>query len=516
MASGYLIAFGLIFTYIFIIFILRKTGFFDKWNMSLFGPILMIRTQKGKRLIEKISRLGSFWKWFANIGLAASYLSMFIMFSILILSAIGSTMKRVEPVPASDILVIPGVNKLIPLSFGLIALIIGIIVHEFSHGILALVGKLKVKSMGLLLLVIPIGAFVEPDAEELKNAPRLKRMRVYAAGPTMNIVVGLICALIFSWGLMGSLTPVEDGAMVFTISVGYPAEETGMEVGMLITNITVYHNVTRNDTMIDHDPMVNIENRTYNGSLMYDELGQDEISSKRISNDTYTWLVNLDDANFTISHFEVKDHDTFSGALAITAPEDKIDIGVHFKGNEMVFTNISLAHKYIYTEDEKDRGKGFLGVGAQDPKTFIEILHHPIGSADSAGEAALNLVTYSILLPMNPQVMPLHSPVTDMYEVTGFWSFLGDDAFWFLANTLYYIFWLNILIGTFNTLPSIPVDGGFIFKDTFSAVLDRMGRKVSEKKKERITQIVSISTALFVGFTILFIIFFPRFRLLFG
>ena len=331
----------------------------------------------------------------------------------------------------------------------------------------------------------------------------------------MNIVVGLICAFIFSWGLMGSLEPVEDGAMIFTLSVGYPAEETGMEVGMLITNITVYHNVTRNDIDIDHNPTGNNEKQIYNRSLKYNELSLDDISNKRISADTYNWL-SAKDANFTISYFEVKDHDTFSGALGITAPGDKIDIGVHFKGDEKVFTNISLAHKYVYTENEKDRGKGFLGVGAQDPETFIEILHHPIGSADSAGEAALNIVTYSILLPMNPQVMPLHSPVTDMYEVTGFWSFLGDDAFWFLANTLYYIFWLNILIGTFNTLPSIPVDGGFIFKDTFSAVLDRMGRKVSEKKKEKITRIVSISTALFIGFTILFIIFFPRFRLLFG
>ncbi|MDP7266101.1 MAG: site-2 protease family protein, partial [Candidatus Thermoplasmatota archaeon] len=190
MANGYIIFFGLITVYMAAIIFLKRTGYFDKLNMSLLGPILMIRTQRGKKAIAKIAKLKRFWKWFANIGLGITYLSMFMMFGVLILSTIGSTMKEIEPVPASDILVIPGVNNLIPLSYGIIALIIGIVVHEFSHGIMALVAKLKVKSMGVLMLVVPIGAFVEPDDKELKGTTRIKRMRLYASGPTMNIVVG--------------------------------------------------------------------------------------------------------------------------------------------------------------------------------------------------------------------------------------------------------------------------------------------------------------------------------------
>ena len=511
MVSGVLITLVLIVAYVLLIVILRRTGLFQKLNMSMMGPLLLIRTQRGKRTIERISKLGRFWKWFANIGLVITYLSMFLMFATLVLSAIGSAAREMKPVPASDILVIPGVNNLIPLTFGLIALIVGIVVHEFAHGILALVAKLKVKSLGVLMLVVPIGAFVEPDEKELNNAPRIERMRVYAAGPAMNIAVGLICALIFSWGMMGSVTPVEEGVMVFTLQVGYPAEEGGIEVGMLITNMTIYHNMTDATEDPGNDSTLGDMGNLYNSLRPYGNLTADEIENKRISNETYTWLVGNNE-NFTITYLEVEDHDSFSDALGISLAGDRIDLGVFYKGDRMMFLNIGLADKYDFTGDEKDRGKGFLGIGAYDPQRFIDILNHPVSSADSAGEAGVNLATYAILLPMNTQMMPFHSPVTDVYEVGGFWSFLGEDGFWFLANTLYYVFWLNILIGTFNTLPCIPVDGGFLFRDTFSWIMERMGKKISEEKRDRVTKIVSISSALFIAFMIVFIIVFPYLR----
>ena len=507
MASAFLIVVGLIFLYIVIIIILRRLSLFEKLNLSLFGPILLVRTQRGKRLIKKLAHLRRFWTWYGNVGLVITYISMLMMFLILIMSAIGSTMKQVQPVPASDILVIPGVNKLIPLYYGIIALIIGIIVHEFSHGILAFVGNLKVKSLGILMLVIPIGAFVEPDDKELKAAPRLKRMRVYAAGPTMNIVVGLLCALIFSWGMMGAVTPKYEGVMVFSISKDYPAEEAGIEPGMIVSNMTLYHILPENGTQASGNDTV------YFGNVTYAELDPGLVRSNHIMNDSYSWLL-AEGMNYTVEHFVIEDHISFSDALALSAPGDKLDIHGLLKGDVRSHTNITLADKYDYIETEENRGKGFLGVHAQDPDTFIEILNHPVSSADSFSGAMLNLFMYSVMLPMNPDIMPLHAPITDMYEINGFWSVLGDDGFWFLANTLYYVFWLNILIGTFNTLPSIPVDGGFIFKDTLGAIMDRLNIMKNEKKRERIAKAVSVFSALLVASLIIFIILFPRLRAL--
>jgi len=68
------------------------------------------------------------------------------------------------------------------------AFLIILIVHEFSHGALMKRAKLKIKSTGILLLgLLPIGAFVEPDEKLLKKSSEKNQLRVYAIGPASNI-----------------------------------------------------------------------------------------------------------------------------------------------------------------------------------------------------------------------------------------------------------------------------------------------------------------------------------------
>ncbi|MBN2067778.1 MAG: site-2 protease family protein [Candidatus Diapherotrites archaeon] len=68
------------------------------------------------------------------------------------------------------------------------AFLIILVVHEFSHGALMKRCKLKIKSVGIALFgLLPIGAFVEPDENELKRLPERQQLRVYAIGPASNI-----------------------------------------------------------------------------------------------------------------------------------------------------------------------------------------------------------------------------------------------------------------------------------------------------------------------------------------
>lgn len=87
---------------------------------------------------------------------------------------------------------IPKVPIFIPW-YGWIALFFAIIVHESAHGVQILREKLTLKSAGLLLVgLLPIGAFVEPDEEELKKAEPKKSLRVYSAGPAANLLFMVI------------------------------------------------------------------------------------------------------------------------------------------------------------------------------------------------------------------------------------------------------------------------------------------------------------------------------------
>jgi len=206
--DGFLIFFTVVFLYFIVTYILYKKNILKKYNISLYGPALLLRTTRGKNFIKKIASKKRFWKAFGSFGIVFCFVLMIIMVIILIWQAwtvLGFTPEQRAAIPGPEIaLVLPGINPILPLEYIgyiLLALVVAIIAHEFSHGILTFAQKLKVKSLGILYLVVPIGAFVEPDDEELKKADTKKRMRVYAAGPLANFVVVIISLLIFSFVL---------------------------------------------------------------------------------------------------------------------------------------------------------------------------------------------------------------------------------------------------------------------------------------------------------------------------
>lgn len=121
-------------------------------------------------------------------------------------------------------------NFFIPLHYALIALAVLLIVHEFAHGVLSRVEKIKVKSAGLLTLgPFPIGGFVEPDEEKLKEGDGIKNMRISAMGSFANfttafvfvILMGFITAL-FTFCITNGII-VFDGIIVESTVEGYPA-----------------------------------------------------------------------------------------------------------------------------------------------------------------------------------------------------------------------------------------------------------------------------------------------------
>ncbi|MDE1850200.1 MAG: site-2 protease family protein [Candidatus Micrarchaeota archaeon] len=104
---------------------------------------------------------------------------------------------------------IPGLT--IPLIAGLATLAMLLIVHEFSHGILARVVRVKIKQIGLLVLgFIPIGAFVEPEMRQVKKLRPDKQVRILVGGIAANLLFSIIffalLMLLITYLLPGALT----------------------------------------------------------------------------------------------------------------------------------------------------------------------------------------------------------------------------------------------------------------------------------------------------------------------
>jgi membrane-associated protease RseP (regulator of RpoE activity) len=209
----------------------------------------MRRTLKMRDLIDSIAQKSPrFWRMYMNIGILVSVFFMGLMVYFIILSL----KTFLQAPPASPIL--PGVDYpgnplLIPLGYGLIGLATVLIVHEFAHGILARVEGIKIKSIGILLVAILPGAFVEPDEEGIKKASRLAKLRIYAAGSIFNISLAAISLTIF-FALSSFLIPAtfqSDGILVSSVVPSSPSDgvlEEGMVIqsvnGIEIRNLTDY------------------------------------------------------------------------------------------------------------------------------------------------------------------------------------------------------------------------------------------------------------------------------------
>jgi len=114
-----------------------------------------------------------------------------------------------------------GFDIFIPIWYAVTAIIILLVVHEYAHGILARVHNVRVKSSGLLTIgPVPIGAFVEPDEDELKKRPGVENMRISAVGSFANILTAFAFVSILFFIVIPSYG---EGLIVMGVINGTPA-----------------------------------------------------------------------------------------------------------------------------------------------------------------------------------------------------------------------------------------------------------------------------------------------------
>ncbi|NYT00653.1 MAG: PDZ domain-containing protein [Methanocellales archaeon] len=209
----------------------------NKFEVS--GPMLLWRTDHGKDAIAYIAhRFRSFWK---RAGILCIIISTIMMiFTAIYIIATAILLIRYPQIIPTDVgaretVLFPGLA--LPITYGLIALAVAIIVHEFSHGILSEAEDMKIKSLGLAVLAILPAAFVEPDEEEVKKATSKSRMKMFSAGPTANILVFVISLLMFTYVLLPFFAPNAEGVGIVDTVEGFPAKEAGMAKGEIITHV---------------------------------------------------------------------------------------------------------------------------------------------------------------------------------------------------------------------------------------------------------------------------------------
>jgi len=517
--NGYLIALIIFLAYVGIVYVLNRMKWFQRHSMSLMGPMIMWKTRRGRKFIERLASRKRFWNLY---GMAALWICAGSMLLIMLLLLWEATIvPQIENPPSPELILgIPGINPVIPLGYGILALVVAIVVHEFAHGILTRVGDVKVQSIGLVFMVIPIGAFVEPDEKELQATTRSRRSKVFAAGPATNIILAMIVLSLFSGVMMSSVESSHEGALTLGVVEDSPASQAGLTPSCVVVSVdgvTVNNGAEFNARMSDA-PGSNISMDYYfKGQLKSTQFTDGLViayAAKGFA--AYNTGLKAGMVLVSINDTRIGNITALSDSMALAHPGQTVNITVMGKSSSGVFTKnssisrITLTDKWDYYQeydpsnnDPSYHGVAYLGAGflelglrVDDVSYYSDILANPF-----TGDSNLNEFSRSwlrlIALPFL-DLAPLRSPVTDLYGPSGGLSWMPDSAFWIVTNSLYWIFWLNLMIGLTNVLPAVPLDGGYIFRDAIDFLLSKTGRTYTKEQKDRLVGSIAIAFALLV------------------
>lgn len=256
---------SVILFYLLVGFVIYRTR--KKWEFQ--GKIIALyRGKWGIKLMDKIGRkTQKFTKWFSWIGVWVGFLGMLVTVWMIFKGLYNLLFVPTAPATFTPIIPgvhIPGVEVFVPFWYGIIALFVTIVIHEFSHGVVAEAYRMKVKNSGFVMFGPLPGAFVEPDEKDLEKASRKAQLSVYAAGPFSNIVLTIILIILFGFlplfaNVMGGSSPgldkftdktsivnfaelrqtmyIPTGLEILNVSEGSAAYEAGLPGKTNITHI---------------------------------------------------------------------------------------------------------------------------------------------------------------------------------------------------------------------------------------------------------------------------------------
>lgn len=224
----------------YLILLLLFFRFRDKFVNQ--GLVVLYKTKFGLKLMDRFAKkFPKLINVFAFTGVVVGFSGMaFIVYFL-----IKETFKLVL-VPGTESAlapVLPGIQiaGAPTLSFWhwIITIFVAALLHEFAHGVIARSFNVNVKSSGFAFLGPLLAAFVEPEEKELEKKSIMEQLKVFAAGPFMNIVFGFLVLLFLAFVFIPVTSNFyqNEGIIVNQVMDGYPMNESGIEMPFVITSV---------------------------------------------------------------------------------------------------------------------------------------------------------------------------------------------------------------------------------------------------------------------------------------
>src|SRR5438445_1657935 len=435
----------------------------DRKNIEFNYGIVIKRWTRGKELIDVfVNRFRKFLPIVGNIGIVVGIISGIIMAGLLVYFDAKGIPAIAPVLPSAGGVTVPGTVS-IPFWYWLFAIFPLIFVHESMHAIFARLEKIKIMSYGiLLLLVLPIGAFVDPDMESTKKLPSVKKLRIFSVGILVNYLLALFVILILfltkfdpysaSNGVIPSLLYKDSGVSFANTLNDTPADSvhlSGIITEMDGVRISNYQDLR--NFLYQTSPFTNIEIKTSTG-------------------------------NFNLTTFEnagvIQD-----GIVTCTNCSPSIDVNL---------TSVIIDHNRNVVE------AGVLLVGSSRAtglitnSSSIQLNNYSFYLESGSTSASTNEVT---ILVKNSQTQSEVQRLVIHFTITQGISYLGisqastvfrnkvfsndivpswlTSAMTIWTNYFGILLIFNLGVALVNMLPMVPFDGGFVFEDIFTRIFGR-------------------------------------------
>ena len=172
----------------------------DRKNIEFKYGIIIRRMQKGKQWIYYYGdKYKKFFKYFGYAAIIGGLIASGVSFYLILMSGynIVANPSQARPglqpiIPAVPSTTVCTYALCIPFWYWIIGVLVVLVSHEMSHAFVSRAENIRIKSFGLLSLVVLPGAFVEPDERQLKKSSSLTKLKIYSAGSFTNIVIFLV------------------------------------------------------------------------------------------------------------------------------------------------------------------------------------------------------------------------------------------------------------------------------------------------------------------------------------
>ena len=235
----YVVLLILLLIYIPFYFYVRSSESMKEKGIVTYGPFIMFKTKRGVGMLDRAAKYKRFWRVFGTISKVMAFFLMAVILFIIIIDLLFLPLMMDTPgIGVEYALAIPGLNPMLPLVYGVIGLIVAVAIHEIAHGIQTRANGMDVESMGVLYAVVPVGAFVEPNEEQIKKSSRKARTDMFSAGIAINLTAAMVIFLVMSMGVMGTMSSdFGDRAAVVNVSADSPAHDSNIGYSAIIWGV---------------------------------------------------------------------------------------------------------------------------------------------------------------------------------------------------------------------------------------------------------------------------------------